>query len=217
MRRGSQTWTWLQAGKAPLGRFSRKSSEFVASSTDAGGPAERKAASSQQRSAEVDGAAGQRCSDPVDRRVADAVLAEGGDVDVATGAPRANGSGPDHHRPVDASVPSGLDAAAQQRAPAEVRVGVAAEGAASGSHSGMERSASAPAVEVNASATQPHHAPVAQSRNSPHGRSGVEPGLLLTAANLARLNAQPRTAEGQGVRHVQGQLDDRGRCRIDNM
>ena len=223
----------LQMGKASIGRFSSRSLSSVASSTDGDSLAKEKAASPQlgpgYDGAEPpavdpcgDAAAGdswpaaRESVDPVDGWMVDALLAEGGDADVVTGAPLPSGPRDRQDRAADASVSATLDASSGQQVPAEPGAWPAAAGAAAASdRPRVQQAASAAAATASDSAARSHHPAAAQPLNSVHARSDVQPGgVLLTAANLAKLNAG---AEDQGIRHVQGQLDDRGRCRIDKI
>ena len=223
---------WLQATKASFGRFSSRSTSSVASSTDDDSIAEAKAAATSvepDRTAirpaeQINGAtdadvplAAQDPPDPVDGRLVDALLAEGGDADVVTGEPLLVDHRARQDRTADSAVVSMPAAGFKQQAPAEQEVSSPAQATAAGTRPEAESANAAPGSAAAGSAASPQHYVEEQPQTRRSAQSSADAGVLLTAANLAKLRAESTPADDQGISGLQGQLDGRGRCRLDKM
>jgi len=151
--------------------------------------------------------------DPMDEHQVDKLLAAGGDADLATGAPLPH-AGSDQRSSADARVSSAMaDVGPEQQAAAELDA-LPAQDLGVDAQPGAQQASGAPPASAAGSTATASRTDAAQLPDEPHLRSGVQPGALLTATNLAKLGAQSQTAEGPGIRRIEGQLDSRGRCRI---
>ncbi len=221
----------LQAGKASFGRLVSRSSSSVASSTD--GDSTGKDQQQLQRQASEDAAAGaeplairysgiksaavcpEASPDAIDGRAVDAVLADGSDADLDTGAPLPDGKHDEQTSTMGMPASSRLHAHPVQPAPSEPGMPTAAQGIGHDAQAAVQQAPTAPAATAVGSAATAPDADALHAQHEPDGSGSVQPGVLLTAANLAKLDAQAQTAEDHGIRRLEGQLDDCGRCRID--